>query len=247
MRNFYYALTMLVIVVSALFVGGCSSDEYGNEEEATEAQVAALKTRVLEIAAEYGLDNYVVDDAMLRKNISMSDAQIEKEMQMLASISGTYQLRKNGENTLRIGRKLSKRALTRSGGDYELDGYPETIEDKYGANGKDKGTGGSISGDFNYGYSQDGTEFGNDYIDGSFKVSFEEEQDDGTTRPTSYDAEIVEEGAPVFFGDMSHLSMKKTFTIKVTTSTGVIYYDVVVIYTYGDDNGEMIIQNVRKG
>lgn len=211
MRNLYYVLTMLVIVVSALFVGGCSSDEYGNEEETTEAQVAALKTRVLEIAAEYGLDNYVVDDNLLRKNIGINDAQIEKELQMLASLSGTYSIKTDKGRIHLV--KYRKGVHTRASD------YPLTNEGNFSTH-TNMGDSLTIDGSFDYDYHQD------DQC--SLNETFTVTDGDGN----ACNAEVVWSDTPMSLGDMDTQYVSGSYVIKVYTSSGVKYYEINCDYSH---------------
>lgn len=221
MKKFFNLHLVFGIIAMTLFFYSCSSDEFGNNEAAEEAQVAALKARVLNIAYEYGIENYKVDESLLRKHLDITDEEIECEMQILAFIPGTYVVGEKSQGHFYIKNKLYKGCRTR----VVDDDYPTEFNGEF--SGKDNIGNISVEGDFTYHYGQSGV----DNIDATLSFYEEITDDKGNTKKGTCTAEVIDNGVVSFSGNEDHLGMTSYSIVKVTTSTGVKYYKIVYDYT----------------
>lgn len=215
---------VLSLMAFGLFMGSCSSDEYGNEDYSVDSQVAALKTRVLNIAYEYGIENYQVDESLLRKHLDITDEEIEREMQILAFIPGTYVVGEKEKGHFYIKNKLYKGCRTRV---FDDDDFPTEFNGEF--SGKDDFGNISVEGDFEYHYDQKGSS----NIDATFSFYETITDENGNAVKESCTTKVVGYGSDNFGGNEEHIGMDSYCIIEVKTSTGTKYY--MVTYSYTED------------
>lgn len=101
MRKFIYLLLMVALVGLA----NCTTET--EEYTSLDKQLQDRKNLIIEMAKDYGLENFNVDENKIRANLHMSVEEIEKEMRALSMLKGTYNLIPDGNGSYRIGEKVT--------------------------------------------------------------------------------------------------------------------------------------------
>ena len=99
---FYFCM-----LVCICFLFGCNNDDSYNSET---GNIANLRSKLIEMAEDYGLDNVEVNDSFLYANPNLKDEEILNYIKEIASIKGTYTLKEGvkGNFTGESFKKLSK-------------------------------------------------------------------------------------------------------------------------------------------
>lgn len=227
---------IFALIMSGTFVCSCSEEKDFGQENTAEMKLQQLKMRVLRIAAEYGFDDYQVDENLLRKNLDITDEKIEQEMRMFAYIPGTYKLESDGNGKLIIKCKISKTRRTRGWDDF---GWPENETGSF--DGRDsKAEDYSVNGSFNYGYGQSG----NDYMNAEFSISCWETTKDKNGNEVSawsdpYTATIISGNNIPANGEIDSASLNGSYVVVVESSTGYRYFEITYSGTNGNPNCTM--------
>ena len=84
MKKIFY----LLLLPALMLLVNCTteSEEYTSLDEQVQKRICL----VTEMAKDYGLDNFKIDEKRVRANMHMSIEDIEKEMQALSMLKGTY-------------------------------------------------------------------------------------------------------------------------------------------------------------
>ena len=100
MKKIFY----LLLLPALMLLVNCTneSEEYTSLDEQVQKRICL----VTEMAKDYGLDNFKIDEKRVRANMHMSIEDIEKEMQALSMLKGTYYIESEGNGNYRIGRKV---------------------------------------------------------------------------------------------------------------------------------------------
>lgn len=232
-------LTLFLIstmMICGTFTTSCTTEDDYFTEDAAEAKLQDLKTRILQIAAEYGFNDYQVDEDLLRGNLNITDEEIEAEMKMFALLPGTYILESDGNGKYTIKGKMKKR-LTRSSDDFLWPEYENGSFD--GHDSEDENF--SIDGSFDYGYGQSG----NDYFDAEFNVSCWETDENGNGHwGASGTGNIIDRNDFSAHGDMDNAGLGGIYVIEVKTNKTYRYFEITVEGTHGDAHASMSVREL---
>ena len=131
MKKIYLSVIATLVAVSGILVSCTADDEFEMEQNAREAKAQEMKTQILALAEEYGLDVEVGD---LTRGQLIDDKEalekIESSFKSICSIKGRYKLtaKRNG-NAVTVTQDKIQRRRTRSISptyetfDYEFGGY----------------------------------------------------------------------------------------------------------------------------
>lgn len=230
----------LPLIVVGLLFSSCSS-EFGDSISSVEDKIEQRRLFVTQLANDYGLDNFVPSYDLIRKNIKMSDAEVEKEIQLFASLKGVYELTKNETNKLSVGRKFQKKHQRR----YVNDEWPENLPSSvsgtlsFSGNGAD---GISYRGSFKITYDQFGSTVVSD-AEGTITKKEEILMPDSikVLEDVNYDA-FVHLDHPVVVGTTISASVSFSGTISAEISTGIVSYpfDGVGTITQEENNSRRV-------
>lgn len=92
----------MFVCISSLF--GCNNDDTYNSET---GNIANLRSKMIEMAEDYGLDNVEVNDSFLYANPNLKDEEILNYIKEIASIKGTYNLQEGIKGSF-AGKNLKK-------------------------------------------------------------------------------------------------------------------------------------------
>lgn len=231
---------VFAMMIGTAFFTSCTNDEEYLEEETTDAKLQEVKMRILKIAAEYGFDDYQVDDNLLRYNLNITDKEIERDMRLLAYLPGTYVLENDGKGKYTIKGKVSKRrSLTRSANAFLSPAYETGSFD--GRDSQDERF--VVEGSFDYRYGK--TE--KDYFDAEFKVSCWETDKNGNNGhwSDSSNGTIIYDNKNPASGNIGKAGLGGTYVIEVKVGTSYHYYEVSVEGTHGDAHASMSARELK--
>lgn len=241
MKKKLLTFATLTVAFLAPFLTGCNNEmEQGETEKETAVQ--ELKMRILRIAAEYGFEDFTVNESSLINKLGISDEQIAKEMGMYAYIPGTYRLKNDGKGKFIIKEKISKRHLTRGIDDNFT--WPENEKGSF--EGRDSHEEDYlINGSFDYSFGQSGP----DDINSSFEVSCWEagnNENSGRWGNPVTGKIIFSQNLPPT-GNIDNASIECSYVIAIETSKdNYMFFAVNVSGTHGQPYGTMISNRVNK-
>ncbi len=131
MKKIYLSVIATLVAVSGILVSCTADDEFEMEQSAREAKAQEMKTQILALAEEYGLDVEVGD---LRDIIDDKDAlsKVEKILENACKVKGNYKLSSNRNgNVVTVKQdgkfKARPKILTRSSETYDFEDYEDGV------------------------------------------------------------------------------------------------------------------------
>lgn len=104
-------LLIPLLLVTVLF-SSCSSSDF-DETYPVSYKLEDLKSRIYDIATDYGITNFTINDSILERNINMSDEEIENIFRTASKMNGTfYSTKVNEERNYFVCTKSNQRKRT---------------------------------------------------------------------------------------------------------------------------------------
>jgi hypothetical protein len=103
----------LLLIVALMGLANCTTET--EEYSSVDKQLQDRKNLIIEMAKDYGLENFKVDENKIRANLHMPIEDIEKEMRALSMLKGTYCLVSDGNGNFSIGDKITSPRRRASG------------------------------------------------------------------------------------------------------------------------------------
>ena len=107
-------LKLLTLGIIGVVAVSCSSEDDYAEVETPQDKLVELKSRVQRIASDYGVRDIAFDDAVLMKNLDMSDEEIERTMKIFSGLKGHYTMEKKEGQTFKMKKQIRPRTRTAS-------------------------------------------------------------------------------------------------------------------------------------
>lgn len=224
----YLIFTMMIC---GTFTTSCTTEDDYFTEDAAEAKLQDLKTRILQIAAEYGENEIEIDENILRNNLNLSDKQIEQSIKMLAYLEGTFALEKGKDGKIHSRRIVKQMSATRSINDRGYESRSGDYSDEQLLNNDLR-----VKYNFDYEYNQGN----NDEFKPDFNLAYREKDEDGNYTGEWIQYETISKDEflnTTFSGDINNLEITYTYRITIRDpKTGTII-TMILNGTYSSGSG----------